>query len=79
MGYGKKEYYTKVRPEMVEGRAFLKAEVKKKDGGKFVGIAYWRAPPRDKDYWKCISKLVEPEWRFARQNGKTGPEGPGGK
>ncbi len=40
MGYGKKEYYTKGRPEMVEGRAFLKAEVKKKEGGKFVGVAY---------------------------------------
>ncbi len=62
-----------------EGRVFLRAEIKKKGGGKFEGIAYWRAPPRDKDYWKRISKLAEPEWMIVKQSGYIGPEGPGGK
>jgi hypothetical protein len=62
MGYGKKEFYTKVRPVMIEGWVFLRAETKKKEGGKFEGLAYWRAPPRDKEYWKRITKIAEPEW-----------------
>jgi hypothetical protein len=79
MGYDRKDHYTKVRPTLVEGRVFLRAEIKKKDGGKFEGIAYWRAPPREKDYWKRISKLAEPEWMIVKQSGYIGPEGPGGK
>jgi hypothetical protein len=68
MGYDRKEYYMKVRPAMVNGRVFLRAEIKKKDGRKFEGLAYWRAPPRDKEYWKRISKIVEPEWRIVKQS-----------
>jgi hypothetical protein len=78
MGYDKKEYYTRVRPAMVEGRVFLRADIKKKDGGRFEGLAYWRAPPKDKEYWKRISKLTEPEWRIVKQNRGIGSDGPGG-
>jgi hypothetical protein len=73
MGYDRKEYFTRVRPVMVEGRVFLRAEVKKKDGGRFESLAYWRAPPRDKEYWKRISKLAEPEWRIVKKSGHIGP------
>jgi hypothetical protein len=79
MGYDRKEYYTRVRPARVEGRVLIRAEIKKKNGGRFEGLAYWRAPPRDKEYWKRISKIVEPEWRIDKQREYIGPEGPGGK
>jgi hypothetical protein len=63
MGFGKKEYYTRVRPARVDGRVFLRVETKKKEGGKFRGLGYWRAPPLDKAHWKRITNMVEPEWR----------------
>jgi hypothetical protein len=43
---------------------FLRVETKKKEGGKFGGLAYWRAPPLDQVYWKRITKIMEPEWRI---------------
>jgi hypothetical protein len=61
MGYNRKEYYTRVKPSMVDGQVFLRADVKKKDGGRCEWLAYWRAPPKDKKYWKQISKILEPE------------------
>jgi hypothetical protein len=62
MGFGKKEYYTRVRPARVDGRVFLRVETKKKEGGKFEGLAYWRAPPMEQVHWKRITKIMEPEW-----------------
>jgi hypothetical protein len=67
MGFGRKEYYTRVRPVTKEGRVLLRADIKKKEGGKFEGLAYWRAPPSDKEYWSRINGMLEPEWRIARQ------------
>jgi hypothetical protein len=64
MGFGKMEYYTRVRPVLVEGRILLRADLKRKEGGKFVRLAFWRAPPRDKEHWKRIINMVEPEWRM---------------
>jgi hypothetical protein len=79
MGFHRKEYYSRIRPVMVEGRVLLRAEIKKKNGGKFEGFAYWRAPPRNKEYWKRISKIEEPEWRAGKRDGTIGPERPGGE
>jgi hypothetical protein len=62
MGFRKKEYYTRIRPARVDGRVFLRVETKKKVGGKFEGLAYWRAPPLDREYWKRITNIMEPEW-----------------
>jgi hypothetical protein len=67
MGFGRKEYYTRVRPVTKEGRVLLRADTKKKEGGKFEGLAYWRAPPLDKEYWSRINGMLEPERRIARQ------------
>jgi hypothetical protein len=66
MGYGKKEYYTRVRPAHVHGRILLRVDTKRKEGGKFEGVAYWRAPPRDKECWKKIIGMMEPEWMIAK-------------
>jgi hypothetical protein len=66
MGFSKAEYYTRVRPARVDGRVFLRVETKRKEEGKFKGLAYWRAPPKDKEYWKRISRILEPEWMVAK-------------
>ncbi len=79
MGYDRKEYNTRVRQVVVEGRVLLKAETRKKEGGKFKGLAYWRVLPRDKEHWKRISNIAELEWRIVKQSEHIGPEGPGGK
>jgi hypothetical protein len=63
MGFGKMEHYTRMRPVLVDGQVFLKADTRRKDGGKFEGLAYWRVPLRDKEHWKRISRILEPEWR----------------
>jgi hypothetical protein len=66
MGFGKKEYYTRIRPVWLEGRVLLKVDTKKKEGGKFVGLAYWRAPPSDKEDWKRIISMMEPDQMIAK-------------
>ncbi len=62
MGFGKEEFYTRIRPAVAHGRVLLRVDTKRKEGGKFKGLAYWRAPPKDKEQWKRIIGLVEPEW-----------------
>jgi hypothetical protein len=66
MGYGKKDYYTRDRPEVAHGRVLLRVDTKRKVGGKFEGLAYWRAPPKEKECWKRIVKMMEPEWMIAK-------------
>jgi hypothetical protein len=65
MGFSKKEFYTRIRPTSVHGRVMLRVDTYRK-GGKFVGLAYWRAPPRDKECWKRIIGMLEPEWMIAK-------------
>ncbi len=66
MGFGKTEYYTRVRPVLVKGKVLLRADTKRKEGEKFEGLAYWRAPPRGKECWKRIIGMMEPEWMIAK-------------
>jgi hypothetical protein len=61
MGFGKKEHYTRVRPVRKDGRVLLRVDTKRKEGGKFKGLAYWRVPPNDKEYWKRIISMMEPD------------------
>jgi hypothetical protein len=46
---------------VVERRVFLRAETKKNNEEKFKGLADWRVAPGDKEYWKCISRIIELE------------------
>jgi hypothetical protein len=66
MGFGKKEFYTRIRPVLAHGRVLLRVDTKRKEGGKFEGLAYWRAPPKDKDWWKRIRGMMEPEWMIVK-------------
>jgi hypothetical protein len=60
------EFVDKIREKVVDGRVLLRAETKKKEGGKFEGLACWRVPPQDKEHWKRIGKIVEPKWMVAK-------------
>jgi hypothetical protein len=62
MGYDSKTYFTRIRPTLLKGSAYLRADVRKKEGGSFVTLGYWRTPPKDKAIWRRISKIMEPEW-----------------
>jgi hypothetical protein len=66
MGFGKNEFYTRIRPALVHRRVLLRVDTKRKEGGKFEGLAYWRAPPRNKECWKRIIGMMEPEWMIAK-------------
>jgi hypothetical protein len=66
MGFGKKEYYTRIRPAVIYGRVLLRVDTKRKEGGKFEGLGYWRAPPRNKECWKRIISMMELEWTIAK-------------
>jgi hypothetical protein len=66
MGFAKKEYYARIRPALIDGRVLLRVDTKRKEGGKFRGLAYWRAPPKNKEYWKRIIGMVEPEWMITK-------------
>jgi hypothetical protein len=66
MGFGKKEFYTRIRPALAHGRVLLRVDTKRKEGGKFEGLAYWRAPPKDKECWKRIIGMMEPEWTIIK-------------
>jgi hypothetical protein len=61
MGFGRKEYYTRIRPVAKDGRVLFRADTRRKEGGKFEGVAYWRAPPLDKEYWSKLNGMLEPE------------------
>jgi hypothetical protein len=61
MGFGKNEHYTRVRPVRKDGRVLLRVDTKRKEGGKFKGLAYWRVPQSNKEYWKRIISMMEPD------------------
>jgi hypothetical protein len=39
MGFGKEEYYTRIRPVSTDGRILLRVDTKRKEGGTFKGLA----------------------------------------
>ncbi len=49
MGYERKAFFMRLRPTLVDGRVYIRAECRKKEGGKFEQLAGWRLPPLDRD------------------------------
>ncbi len=49
-------------PILVEGTVFIRADVKRKEGGSFERLAYWNIPPRDKVNWWRYNKSMELKW-----------------
>ena len=65
MGYESQTYFTRIRPTLVQGLLYIRTEVRKKDGGSFEKVGYWRSPPIDRAVWRQISR--EPEWTAAKK------------
>jgi hypothetical protein len=63
---------------LIDGRVLLRADTKRKGRGTFKGLAYWRVPPRNKEYWKRLVGLVEPEWMIAKSEESISLKRPGG-
>ena len=70
MGYGRKAFYTRVRPTVVEGRVVIRAEYRRKEGGKFEQLAWWRLPPLDRTMWECLNGIMEPERTLGNERTK---------
>ncbi len=49
----------------------IRADCKKKEGGKFVQLASWRIPPLDRTKWDGISGIIEPDWTMETLNYKN--------
>jgi hypothetical protein len=64
MGYGKEEYYVKVRPHVGEGDLQLRAEVKRKtgSGNSFRLVAFWYCPPLVRELWGVAADILSPSW-----------------
>jgi hypothetical protein len=61
MGYRESSHYIRVRPEERGGGIQIRADVKEKNGGRFVPKAVWQCPPLNKDYWEFLSGIFEPK------------------
>jgi hypothetical protein len=61
MGYERMAHYTLLKPAVMERTANIGADVKKKEGGKFMQVANWRCPPMKKSRRENIPRLYEPE------------------
>ena len=60
LGFTDGLYYTRIRPELYEGRVQIRADVKPKSGGQFRPKAVWNAPPACQDYWAQVHNLFKP-------------------
>jgi hypothetical protein len=59
VGYGE-SHYIRIRPEERGGEIQIRADVKLKNGGRFVPKAFWKCPPLQREFWALITGLFEP-------------------
>jgi dihydrofolate reductase len=59
MGYKEQTHYIRVRPEERNGGIQIRADVKERNGGRFVPKAVWQCPPVNKNLWERITGLYE--------------------
>jgi len=62
MGHGGMEEFVRVRPVKQDGALFIRADVRRKDGGRFKLVADWKCPAVNKDYWSLADDIMKPYW-----------------
>jgi hypothetical protein len=62
MGHGGREEFVRVRPVRQEGILLIRADVRKKEGGKFRWVADWKCPPLNKELWALADDIMRPSW-----------------
>ena len=60
-GYGEDSHFVRIRPEIRGGEVQLRADVKGKDGGRWVAKAFWYCPPLDRNLWELVDGLYTPK------------------
>jgi len=62
MGHGGREEFVRVRPVKQEGSLFIRADVRRREGGKFTLVADWRCPAVNKEFWALADDIMLPCW-----------------
>jgi hypothetical protein len=59
MGFKDGTHFIRIRPEERGGRVQIRADVKEKNGGRFVPKAVWQCPPLERSLWDSLNGLYE--------------------
>jgi hypothetical protein len=62
MGHGGREEFVRVRPVRQDGALLIRADVRRKEGGKFRWVADWKCPPLNKELWTLVDDILRPGW-----------------
>jgi hypothetical protein len=62
MGSGGRDEFVRVRPVKQDGVVLIRADVRKKEGGRFRWIADWKCPPLNKELWTVVNDIMRPGW-----------------
>ena len=65
MGRGGREEFVRVRAVREEGELFLRADVRRKEGGRFRWVGDWKCPPLDRVLWEVATDILTPYCRSA--------------
>ena len=65
MGSGGQEEFVRVRAVREEGELFLRADVRRKEGGRFRWVGDWKCPPLDRVLWDVAIDILKPYCRSA--------------
>jgi hypothetical protein len=59
MGFKDGTHFIRIRPEERGGRVQIRADVKEKNGGRFIPKAVWQCPPLERALWDSLNGLYE--------------------
>jgi hypothetical protein len=63
MGNGGSDEFVRVRPVKQDGVVLIRADVRKKEGGRFRWVADWKCPPVNKELWTVVNDIMRPSWK----------------
>jgi hypothetical protein len=66
LGYRENTHYIRVRPEE-RGGVQIRADMKGKNGGRWLAKAVWQCPPLNRELWECLNGLFSPKMIGGRQ------------
>jgi hypothetical protein len=62
MGNGGSNEFVRIRPVKQDGVVLIRADVRKKEGGRFRWVADWKCPPLNKELWTVVNDIMSPGW-----------------
>jgi hypothetical protein len=62
MGNGESDKFVRIRPVKQDGVVLIRADVRKKEGGRFRWVADWKCPPLNKELWNVVNDIMRPGW-----------------